>query len=440
MAKCVNCGKSGLFLKVSASGLCFDCAAVKLSAAETQLTPEQQDAVQLTQTIELQRQKLAELDAQIVAGERKLAHLKEKIAKYQKELIVAPESLEMEAFALYRPKYTFATSEKYKAQLDVIRERQKQMIKDQSAANVPANLTVNGSKAEGKKLLGDMVKLFLRAFNNECDMAVNEVRFNNFERCQARIEKSFETINKLGRVNSIEISNRYKALKLDELALAYEYQCKKQEEKEAIRALKEQQREEARIAREIEAARKEAEKEKQHYQQALAKLHAQFASCKSDEERAAIAAKQNEIIERLDDLTQKMEDIDYRQNNQRAGYVYIISNIGSFGEDVYKIGMTRRLDPMERVYELGDASVPFMFDVHAMIFTEDAPKLEAALHQAFADKRVNGVNTRREYFRVSLDEIKRVVRENHDNTVEFVDVPEAQQYRETLLMRGEQDG
>ncbi|MDR1570086.1 MAG: GIY-YIG nuclease family protein [Oscillospiraceae bacterium] len=114
--------------------------------------------------------------------------------------------------------------------------------------------------------------------------------------------------------------------------------------------------------------------------------------------------------------------------------MYIISNIGAFGEGVYKIGMTRRLEPMDRIDELGDASVPFKFDVHAMIFSNDAPKLEAVLHSTFADFRLNMVNNRREFFRASLDEIKRVIRENHDNTVEFTEIPEAQQYRESLLM------
>ena len=209
---------------------------------------------------------------------------------------------------------------------------------------------------------------------------------------------------------------------------------KKQEEKEALRALREQQREEAKLAKEIEAARKEAEKERKHYLQALDKLKLQLADCEDEAEKEALIEKQNDLIDHLDDLAAKMEDIDYRQSNQRAGYVYVISNVGSFGEGVYKIGMTRRLEPMERVYELGDASVPFMFDVHAMIFSDDAPQLEAALHQAFANRRVNRVNTRREYFRVSLDEIKEVVRQNHDKTVEFFDTAPAQQYRESLLM------
>ena len=126
-----------------------------------------------------------------------------------------------------------------------------------------------------------------------------------------------------------------------------------------------------------------------------------------------------------------MKDIDYREANKKAGYVYIISNIGSFGENVYKIGMTRRLNPMDRVDELGDASVPFKFDVHALIFSDDAPKLESALHHAFESKKVNMINGRREFFRVTLDETKNVVNENYDKTVDFIMIPKAEQYRET---------
>ena len=110
----------------------------------------------------------------------------------------------------------------------------------------------------------------------------------------------------------------------------------------------------------------------------------------------------------------------------------------TYEENVYKIGMTRRLDPQERVDELGDASVPFKFDVHAMIFSDDAPALEAALHRAFEDKKINMVNQRREFFNVTLEEIKQVVRENYDKTVEFVDIPDAEQYRISQKMRENQ--
>ena len=145
--------------------------------------------------------------------------------------------------------------------------------------------------------------------------------------------------------------------------------------------------------------------------------------------------KKKQIEEQLSSIDQAFKDVDYRAANQKAGYVYIISNIGAFGENVFKIGMTRRLDPMERVDELGDASVPFNFDVHAMIFSDDAPKLEAALHNAFADRRLNFVNQRREFFNVTIDEIKEVVKKNFDKSVEFVELAPAEQYRQSLLLR-----
>lgn len=136
-----------------------------------------------------------------------------------------------------------------------------------------------------------------------------------------------------------------------------------------------------------------------------------------------------------EEIEKNKKEIDYREANQRAGYVYVISNIWAFGENIYKIGMTRRLEPQDRVDELGDASVPFTFDVHAMIFSDDAPKLEASLHHTFDDKKVNMVNGRKEFFNVTLDEIEKVIKENHDKLVEIKRIPDAGQYRETLLLK-----
>ena len=145
--------------------------------------------------------------------------------------------------------------------------------------------------------------------------------------------------------------------------------------------------------------------------------------------------KKRQLENQINDTLKAIEDVDYREANRKAGYVYIISNIGAFGENVYKIGMTRRLDPLERIYELSDASVPFNFDVHAMIFTEDAPKLETALHNAFEKNKLNKINTRREFFAVTLEEIKSEVRKNFDKTVEWKDIPEAEQYRQSKLIQ-----
>ena len=209
---------------------------------------------------------------------------------------------------------------------------------------------------------------------------------------------------------------------------------KKQEEKEAQKEARAEMREAAKLQKEIEAQRKKIEKEQTHYQTAYEKILKQL---EFDSNNADLLAKKSEIEKELTEIEKAIKDVDYREANQRAGYVYIISNIGAFGENVFKIGMTRRLDPQDRVDELGDASVPFNFDVHAMIFSDDAPALENALHKAFENKKLNMVNQRREFFNVTLDEIKEVVKQNFDKTVEFIDVADAEQYRISQKMRSE---
>ena len=147
-----------------------------------------------------------------------------------------------------------------------------------------------------------------------------------------------------------------------------------------------------------------------------------------------VQASIDELQKNVEESEAKKKDLDYRQENATAGYVYIISNIGSFGKDIVKIGVTRRLDPMERIDELGSASVPFKFDVHALIFSYDAYSLETELHSRFADRRINKVNNRKEYYRVAISEIKDALSEYKDLTVDFNEIPEAPEYRESLAM------
>ena len=217
-------------------------------------------------------------------------------------------------------------------------------------------------------------------------------------------------------------------------ARAEQERLEKEEEKEALREAREQEREARKLEREIAAERKKLEKERSQYLKAYKDVSARLEDA-GDDERADLEEKAAELKAKLDDVDRAVSDVDYREANQKAGFVYVISNIGSFGEGVYKIGMTRRLEPMDRIRELGDASVPFNFDVHALIFCDDAPKLEAALHRAFEDRKVNIVNQRREFFRVSLDEIEEVVKANYDKTVEFHSVPDAEQYRTSEKLR-----
>lgn len=256
MAQCSVCGKSGLLLRLTSSGLCLSCAEQEIQRLNQLLTPQHHEAADLFTLCSQRRSALEHLRAEVSKQEAALKDIRAKIRAHSSELIVIDEALEMEIFALYKPRFAFTQSEEYRDALSAIRNRQKQLIRDHKAA--------------------------------VCDT-----------------------------------------------------ECKKQEEKEELAALRAQQREEAKLAKEIEAARKEAEKERKHYQQALEKLRTQLITAPSDQ-HADLLARQDELLNQLDDIEQRMADIDYRLNNQRAGYVYIISNIGSFGEGVFKIGMTRR--------------------------------------------------------------------------------------------------
>ena len=232
-----------------------------------------------------------------------------------------------------------------------------------------------------------------------------------------------------------EISDGYIERVKRKIELVYEIEEYKARKKEEQRLLKEQQREEAAAQREFERELKKAQKDQQKAEEAL-----QLAKEKAEKEKEnaeAFAKYQEQIASlqaALEEAQQRSERVMSMAQQTRQGWVYIISNIGSFGENVYKIGMTRRLDPMERVNELGDASVPFPFDVHAMIFSEDAPALETALHQAFENQKTNLVNGKKEFFNVPLCAIKDKVKEL-GYEVEFEEIPTAPQYRDTLFAR-----
>lgn len=279
--------------------------------------------------------------------------------------------------------------------------------------------------------------LLLRAFNGECDAAVANVAWNNVTKMEERIRKAHSVLNDLGSVMQMSVTPGFLSAKVEELQLAFEYEDKKYQEKEEQRRIKEQIREEERAQKEFEKEQSEAESEEARYQKALEKARAEAAAAtgaqlqKLTEQVASFEAK-------LDEARKKKERAIARAQLTKSGFIYIISNIGSFGEKVYKIGMTRRLEPMDRVNELGSASVPFRFDLHAMLYSDDAPKLEAALHQFLQKKRVNLVNARKEfYYDVELHEVEKFVREK-GLMAQFMSTPEAREYRESLALRAEQ--
>lgn len=411
----------------------------ELEALKASITPEMQNALEIKEEISrLQIQKnneqniLYSLKSTIYSKNKEIQELDNIISQKKKQIVLLDDEILVQEFGLYKPQFDFASALDYKEALASIRATQKELIKNKQAVTGNSNWEVNGSASKGKKMVSDTQKLLLRAFNGECDELVSKVKYTNFDASLDRIYKSAETISKLGTIMNIAITQQYLSAKVKELRLAFEYQTQKQKEKEELKIARAEQREQAKIQREIEEQRKKIEKEQTHYQTAFEKIKSQLALHPDDPD---LLEKKSKLENQLDDIDKALINIDYRQANMKAGYVYIISNIGAFGENVYKIGMTRRLEPQDRIDELGDASVPFNFDVHAMIFSDDAPALEAALHKAFENRKLNMVNQRREFFNVTLDEIKEVVKKNFDKTVEFIDVPDAEQYRISLKMK-----
>lgn len=356
---------------------------------------------------------------------------KENAERSEEEMPILDDQENLRDYAFYEGVYDSFPSETIKEKLYEIRNEQKNMIQEKTAAYSVYQFNVDGSIVEGRKVTKAVIKQAIGAFNAECDLLISQVKFYNIERIKNRIVWSYNKINKENEATNVEISEGYLQLKLDEVSAVFEYTRKKKEEADYAKEQRAIAREEARVMKELEEERARIEKEQTHYENRLARLEEQLAAEESEPRKELIKETITAVKEEIVDLDKALKEVDYRQANQRAGYVYVISNVGSFGEGVYKIGMTRRLQPEDRVDELGGASVPFRFDTHAMIFSKDAPALETALHNEFRERRVNMVNGRKEFFRVPLDEIERVVNKYHDKTVKFDYTPIAEQYRET---------
>jgi len=350
----------------------------------------------------------------------------------RKEVSVFESKLDLIEFGIYEPVYDFEKSDDYREEQNKIIQIQKEMITADTAAICNTNWTVEGSETKGRAVVKVYKKLMLRAFNGECDVLISKVKWNNVNQMKERMQKLFDSINRLGQGFQVYLNNQYLDLKQKELILEYEYQSKRQQEKEEMRAIQEELREEEKAKREFEQAQREAEKEEATYQKALDKARMEYEAS-TGEEHDKLQAQIEKLEQELKEAQEKKERALSMAQQTKRGHVYVISNIGAFGENVYKIGMTRRLEPVDRVKELGDASVPFQFDIHAMIYSDEAPTLENELHKAFTNKKVNMLNYRKEFFNVTLDEIENKVKEIGLDA-EFSRLPEAMEYRETLAI------
>ncbi|GAA3723858.1 hypothetical protein GCM10022225_00910 [Plantactinospora mayteni] len=307
----------------------------------------------------------------------------------------------------------------YKERLNRLQQSIKTMARGDQAVLAVTNWTVNGSSREGAAMVRDFSRLMLRAYNAEADNCVRNVKPHRVAAMVDRLAKVRATIARLGKTMDIQIAGSYHEARVMEIRLTADYLGKVEEEKERVRAERERQREEERARRDFEREKARLAKEQAHYQSALAKLQASGST-----------AGVEELQQKLEELADAIAGVDARDANVRAGYVYVISNLGAFGPDMVKIGMTRRLEPQDRIRELGDASVPFRFDTHALIFSEDAVGLESRLHAALAEHRVNQVNTQREFFYATPAEVRAVLeRIAGQHLLEYREMPEALEWR-----------
>lgn len=378
------------------------------------------------ETLAFCQQRTALADQQVKDAEARLSEIQEMLRALQAEvdLLSAETLVEMTSIE----PYAALSSHEIKNKLALLKIEEDELVKSGEALWSTADGFVQ------KRILDSRKKQILRCFHAESSMHIGSITAKNVDTIRARLRRSFEIINKLFSVNGVQISQALLALKLEELSLVYAYMVKIEDEREEKKAIQAQLQEEERVRREMEQQKKKIEKEIYQFNAEVKKLMIYMQKTNNDVEKKLYIDKIRELEEKLNALEADKEHVLQREQNTRAGFVYIISNIGSFGENIYKIGMTRRPEPMDRINELSSASVPFPFDVHAIIFSEDAPALETLLHHHFAGRQVNKVNARKEFFKVDLEEIKQLVLTHHNATVHFVDVPEAIEYRETLRL------
>lgn len=363
------------------------------------------------------RGELGQIQQQVQAARSELADT-------QRNVVETRDIAVLQEIGIYEFRHPLDDAVAYKTHLAQIKDQIKAAVRAGQAVTGTTNWQVDGSAAKGRKMVNDFSKLLLRAYNNEVDALVRAMKPYKLDTSLVRLNKTRDTIARLGRTMSISVSDYYHSLRVYELELVADHLAKVAEEKERERERREQLREERKAMQELKREEERLAKERDHRQVVLDKLQASGAE--AEEVARAQAA--------LDEAQSALDGVIAREANVRAGYVYVISNVGSFGAGVVKIGMTRRLEPMDRVRELGDASVPFRFDVHALIFSDDAVGLENDLHQALADRRVNLINQRREYFYTTPAEVQELLAERH-HLLRYETEPEALEWHQSENLR-----
>jgi len=320
---------------------------------------------------------------------------------------------------IYRYHHPLENATAFRDRLEEIERLISDLVKSDGAI-IKSNLfTFDNSLAKGRRMTTDLAKLMLRAYNSEADNSIRTLKLGNVVTAKRRLETARLAIAKLGALMEMRISDDFHGLRIEEIELTADWLMMKQEEKEAEREERARLREERRVERELVEERANLDKERAHLLNALNLIRAAGESSL-------------ELEQRLEEIDAAITQNDFRAANIRAGYVYVISNRGAFGDDVVKIGLTRRLDPADRVKELSGASVPFRFDVHTLFFSEDAVTLENELHRHFAARALNQANPRKEFFFATPAEVRDVLLEKVGNLLEFSDKAEATEYLQSV--------
>lgn len=361
---------------------------------------------------------LAEIGAAREQHQQDAASAQRELASLQSQILDVRHGIDLQEYGLYDFEHPAESSASLASELELLRARIKEAVRTGQAVNASNTFTFNGSASKGANMVKGLAKTMLAAYNSEAENAIKTVKAGGLSTAVARLERVVEQVRRNGSMIDLSIQPPYHRMRVKELELAARHADAVKVEREAEREHRAQLREAKRVEEELRRAREQLDKEREHYVNALAALAARG-------DTSGVA----ELEAKLAQIDQSIADVDYRAANVRAGYVYVISNIGAFGETVVKIGMTRRLDPMDRVRELGDASVPFTFDVHALFFSEDAFGVEAMLHRHFAEQRVNRINTRREFFYATPDQVLEVLQAHKVAIVEYRTDADADEYR-----------
>ncbi len=360
----------------------------------------------------------------------RMQHATAELEQLQIQLVKTSDALMLQEVGIYQYQHPLQNSVEYKDLLDKIDEQTKVLVKSSKAVTAITSWTVNGSEKDGKKMVKEVSKLMLRAYVAEADTCVRSLKPANRDSMIDRLTKTRETIAKLGQSMQIKISDDFHKLKISEIQATSDFLKKKEEEKEAEKEIRAQLREEEKVAKEIAAEKAKLEKERQKITSALTQM--QESDGANDEKHLSGIQEMQATLESIDSgLTGLTE----RAANTKAGHVYVISNVGAFGARVIKIGMTRRMDPEDRVKELSDASVPFKFGVHALFFSNDAAGLETALHHKFTDQRVNLVNKKREFFYATPAQVRDALVELDGHVLEFNEQPDDEEFRQSEYER-----